>query len=91
MLISEFENRLIEQIEERMTSSEFEIVTLSVVGPKNSPVLRVYIDTEGGVSFEELAKAQGIINPIIEEIDPFVGAYTLEVSSPGIDLSLIHI
>lgn len=87
-MLSDFENKLCLELEERLQGSDFEIVTLSVVGPKNAPVLRIYIDVEGGVSFEELSRAQAEITPIIEDIDPFVGAYTLEVSSPGIDRPL---
>ena len=40
------------------------------------------------MSFDELASAQVWINRIMDEIDPFPGAYMLEVSSPGIDRPL---
>lgn len=65
-----------------------EIVTLEIMGSKKAPTIRVFIDTEGGVSFDELASAQSWINRIMDEIDPFPGAYMLEVSSPGIDRPL---
>lgn len=65
-----------------------EIVTLEIMGSKKAPTIRVFIDTEGGVSFDELASAQSWINKIMDEIDPFPGAYMLEVSSPGIDRPL---
>ena len=65
-----------------------EIVTLEIMGSKKAPTIRVFIDTEGGVSFDELAAAQSWINRIMDEIDPFPGAYMLEVSSPGIDRPL---
>ena len=48
----------------------------------------MFIDTPEGVSFDELAKAQAWINDIMDALDPFPGAYTLEVSSPGIDRPL---
>lgn len=38
--------------------------------------------------FDDIAAAQAWINEILDEIDPFPGAYTLEVSSPGIDRPL---
>ena len=47
-----------------------------------------YIDTPDGVSFDELSSAQAWINDLMDELDPFPGAYTLEVSSPGIDRPL---
>lgn len=40
------------------------------------------------MGFDELASAQEWINALMDEIDPFPGAYTLEVSSPGIDRPL---
>lgn len=65
-----------------------EIVTLEIVGAKKSPTIRVYIDTARGVGFDELSSAQVWINKLMDEADPFPGAYLLEVSSPGIDRPL---
>ncbi len=67
---------------------EIEIVTVEVVGSKKAPTIRVFIDCEGGVGFDELSSAQSWINDVMDELDPFPGAYTLEVSSPGIDRPL---
>ncbi len=65
-----------------------EIVTVETVGSRKAPIVRIYIDTEEGVSFQELTDAQEWIGQIMDEIDPFPGAYTMEVSSPGIDRPL---
>lgn len=82
------ERKLLEALEPRAAQEGVEIVTLEVVGAKKSPTIRVYIDTENGVSFDELSSAQSWINDIMDAIDPFPGAYMLEVSSPGIDRPL---
>lgn len=82
------EQKLLSALEPRAAQEGVEIVTLEVVGAKKSPTIRVYIDTEKGVSFDELSSAQAWINDIMDEIDPFPGAYMLEVSSPGIDRPL---
>lgn len=87
-MLSNKEQRLLEAIEPRAEQEGIEIVTLEIVGAKKSPTIRVYIDTENGVSFDELSAAQSWINDIMDEIDPFPGAYMLEVSSPGIDRPL---
>ena len=87
-MLTDFENSLIDELCPCITNLGYELVTLSVVGPKNSPILRVYVDCNGGISFDELAEVQGAINPVIEKLDPFLGSYTLEVSSPGIDRPL---
>lgn len=87
-MLSVKERKLLEALEPRAEREGIEIVTLEIVGPKKSPVIRVYIDTPDGVSFDELASSQAWINDIMDEIDPFPGAYMLEVSSPGIDRPL---
>ena len=40
------------------------------------------------ISFDELAASQSWISGVLDDIDPFAGSYTLEVSSPGIDRPL---
>ncbi len=87
-MLSKKETELLEALAPRADAEGVEIVTVSVVGAKKAPTIRVFIDTEGGVSFDELASAQAWINDIMDALDPFPGAYTLEVSSPGIDRPL---
>lgn len=82
------EASLLAALEPRAQECGVEIVTVEVVGAKKAPTIRVYIDTEDGVSFDALSSAQAWINEIMDELDPFPGAYTLEVSSPGIDRPL---
>lgn len=82
------ERSLLEALEPRAEQEGIEIVTIQIVGAKKSPTIRVYIDTPEGVSFDELASSQAWINEIVDDIDPFPGAYMLEVSSPGIDRPL---
>ena len=82
------EQSLLNALEPRATQEGVEIVTIEVVGAKKAPTIRVYIDTPTGVSFDELSAAQVWINDILDVIDPFPGAYMLEVSSPGIDRPL---
>ena len=82
------EQQLLDALVPRARQEGVEIVTLEVAGAKKAPTIRVYIDTEDGVSFDELSAAQAWINDLMDEIDPFPGAYMLEVSSPGIDRPL---
>lgn len=87
-VLSNKEKQLLEALSPRAAQEGVEIVTIEVAGSKKSPTIRVYIDTDHGVSFDELSVAQAWINDIMDEIDPFPGAYMLEVSSPGIDRPL---
>ena len=82
------EKSLLDALEPTARERGTEIVTVEIAGAKKAPTIRVYIDTENGVSFDELSAAQEWINAIMDDIDPFPGAYTLEVSSPGIDRPL---
>lgn len=87
-MLSNKEKQLLAALEPRAAEEGVEIVTIEIVGSRKSPTIRVYIDTDHGVTFDELSAAQAWINDIMDEIDPFPGAYMLEVSSPGIDRPL---
>ena len=87
-MLSKKEQQLLDALAPRAAEEGVEIVTVEVAGAKKAPTIRVYIDVEGGVSFDELSAAQAWINDLMDELDPFPGAYTLEVSSPGIDRPL---
>ena len=87
-MLTASEQKLLDALEPRSVQEGVEVITVEVVGSKKSPTIRVYIDAEGGISFDELAKAQVWVNEIMDAIDPFPGAYVLEVSSPGIDRPL---
>ena len=82
------EKMLLEALEPRAEQENIEIVTLEIVGARKAPTIRVYIDTDHGVGFDDLSSAQAWMGEIMDVIDPFPGAYTLEVSSPGIDRPL---
>ena len=87
-MLSPQETRLLTALEGHAAQRGVEIVTIAIVGAKRQPTIRVYIDTPEGVGFDELTAAQSWIGDVIEAIDPFPGAYRLEVSSPGIDRPL---
>ena len=51
-------------------------------------VLRITIDSEDGIDIEDCEKMHRAIDPLLDEADPIEEAYTLEVSSPGIERGL---
>jgi ribosome maturation factor RimP len=55
------------------------------VGQGARSVVRVYIDKPGGVTVDDCGRAHLAISPALDVADPFPHAYTLEVSSPGLD------
>ena len=50
--------------------------------------IRVVIDKDGGLDVDSLAAATRAISRLMDELDPIDGAYTLEVSSPGLERPL---
>ena len=87
-MLTKKEQSLLDALEPKAHDQGYEIVTVEVTGASKSPVIRVYLDAEGGVTFDVLTSAQAWIGEMLDEIDPFPGAYVLEVSSPGIDRPL---
>ena len=58
---------------------------LEYLPQKNGAMLRVFIDAEKGVGINDCAKCSREISGVLEVEDPISSAYTLEVSSPGMD------
>ncbi|AGL01288.1 ribosome maturation factor RimP [Desulfoscipio gibsoniae] len=50
--------------------------------------LRIFIDKPAGVGLEDCQLVSENIDPLLDEHDPIPHAYTLEVSSPGLDRPL---
>ena len=53
-----------------------------------SGVLRIYIDRPEGVTLDDCQKVSQQLSAVLDVEDPIPGAYTLEVSSPGLDRPL---
>ena len=68
---------------------DLEAVDLSSAGKRR--VLRVAIDKDGGVTMDDIADATREVSRVLDETDAMgPQAYTLEVSSPGVDRPLTH-
>ena len=56
--------------------------------------LRITIDSPDGITIDDCEKVHRAIDPLLDAADPIEQAYTLEVSSPGIERELktdVHI
>ncbi len=51
-------------------------------------ILRIYIDSEQGITIEDCERVSHQVSGILEVEDPITTAYSLEVSSPGFDRPL---
>ena len=65
-----------------------ELVHAEVAGPEGHPVLRVFIDKPGGVTHDDCSGVSTQIGTVLDVEDFIHSAYTLEVSSPGIERGL---
>ncbi|HSD11087.1 MAG TPA: ribosome maturation factor RimP [Candidatus Binatia bacterium] len=65
-----------------------EIVDIELRREARGKVLRFYLDRDGGVSLEDLAPLSRRLSNLLDVHDVVPGAYTLEISSPGINRRL---
>ncbi len=54
------------------------------------PILRVYIEHPQGVTLQDCERVSRQLGSVLDVEDPIPGAYTLEVSSPGLDRPLFN-
>ena len=66
----------------------FELWGVEYIGQGKHSVLRLYIDSENGVTLDDCTEVSHQVSGILEVEDPIKGQYSLEVSSPGLDRPL---
>ncbi len=69
----------------------FELVGCEYHGQGKYSVLRVYIDSEAGITVTDCSRVSEQLSAILDVEDPIRGNYSLEVSSPGVDRPLFEI
>jgi len=57
---------------------------------KGDALLRIYIDHDNGISVDDCATVSHEVSGVLDVEDPIKSAYTLEVSSPGMDRTLFN-
>lgn len=67
---------------------DVELVTLEEAGSRRQRIVRLYIDRSDGVTHDLCARVSGAVGRALDKAAAFEGAYTLEVSSPGIERPL---
>lgn len=85
----ELRDRLEELVRPAVAGSGLDLETLSVQPAGRRRVVRVVVDRDGGVTSDELAQASQQVSRVLDDSDAMgAAAYTLEVSSPGVDRPL---
>jgi ribosome maturation factor RimP len=80
-----------DMLEPGIRSLGYELVGVEFQGGgKGGGLLRVYIDSEDGISADDCQKVSYQVSGVLDVEDPIPGHYTLEVSSPGLDRLLFR-
>jgi ribosome maturation factor RimP len=79
-----------EMLEPGIRSMGYELVGVEYHGGVKGSLLRVYIDSEQGISADDCQRVSYQVSGVLDVKDPIPGHYTLEVSSPGLDRLLFR-
>jgi len=66
----------------------YELVDVEVKRDHSGFLVRLYVDKPGGIGLDELQSVSEEVSAILDAEDPVPSAFTLEVSSPGLDRPL---
>jgi ribosome maturation factor RimP len=83
--VSQTTERLWGLLEPYARAEGIELDDLEVRGGGRGRVVRVTVDAEGGVDVDRIADLSRGMSRLLDDADPFDGAYTLEVGSPGLE------
>ncbi len=80
--------RIREIAEQTAIDHGLELVHAEVAGPEGHPIVRVFIDKPEGVTHDDCSEVSLQMGTILDVEDFIHSAYTLEVSSPGLERGL---
>lgn len=77
--------QLLSLLEPPVGALGYELIDVEHVVAGPGGVVRLYIDAPAGITVEDCERVSHAVSAILDAEDPIPGAYTLEVSSPGLD------
>ncbi|AXQ29202.1 ribosome maturation factor RimP [Solimonas sp. K1W22B-7] len=80
--------RLVQLLEPVVESMGYELVLLEYSPNSHNALLRLFIDSAGGIGLEDCEKVSREVAAQLDVEDPISTPYSLEVSSPGLDRPL---
>jgi len=89
LIRKEMEERIWTITEPAIVGEGMELVCVECLRMKSRWLVRLYIDKEGGVTIDDCALISGQVGDLLAVHDVPHEAYTLEVSSPGLDRPLV--
>ena len=82
------EDKLSKLVTSGVTALGYELVGIEQLSQGRHSVVRIYIDSERGITLDDCDKVGRQLGAILEVEDPIRGQYNLEISSPGLDRPL---
>lgn len=82
------ERQLTEMLEAPVEASGYELVGLEFIRAGAHSTLRIYIDHKNGINVDDCAEVSHQVSAVLDVEDPISVAYSLEVSSPGLERPL---
>lgn len=74
--------RIVDQV---VSAMGYELVGVEFNATQRNGILRVYIDTEQGITLDDCQAVSHQLSGVLDVEDPIKGNYSLEISSPGLD------
>ncbi len=85
------DRRIAEIITPTIEGLGFELVRIRLMGGVNKTLQIMADRPEGGIEVDDCGKISTAVSAVLDVEDPLEDAYTLEVSSPGIDRPLTRL
>ncbi len=86
--MAKLERQLTELLEPAVSAVGFELLGVELVRAGRHSTVRLYIDSEAGVTVDDCALVSRQVGAVLDVEDPISSEYDLEVSSPGLDRPL---
>lgn len=86
---NELASRLEPVVADAVTAAGFDLDSLDVQQAGRRKLVKVVVDGDDGVGLDEVAEVSRAVSAVLDDHDHVIeGAYTLEVTSPGVDRPL---
>lgn len=82
------QQKLVAMFSPAISGLGYELWGVEYISQGKNSVLRLYIDSENGITVEDCRQVSHQVSGILDVEDPIKGQYSLEVSSPGLDRPL---
>ncbi|MGK7389618.1 MAG: ribosome maturation factor RimP [Candidatus Cyclobacteriaceae bacterium M2_1C_046] len=86
--MDEIKEKIEELVNLHLKDNDLFLVDIGVAGGKSVRKITVLVDSDQGVSIDECAKLSRRLSQDLEEQELIEGAYTIDISSPGLDQPL---